>query len=412
MAVNFQVGFLLCFFLATLPKVISVYEFSSALKDLKWGTKASALLERMVEMEKQHQVPTTVQKVVWKRHEKANDDEWHEMTFVVNQKNIDYLKKRIEKTSNLDSHMYGKHLSFEEVGELVRNDEATSVVRSWLESNGAVTTTTEFGEYIYAGAPVNTWRALLDAKFFRYRPTHMHGIDSGFVIRAPTYSLPERMVEHVSFVMKATHLPYDLERVGHRTEAKGKVFPWMGDQEVRRHLLANPTKLPTLAPTSLPTLVPTSEPTIDCGCVKPYILWDFYNISSTKAPNASCGVYESLGQYGRSDDLLTFQDYFGLPQTRFDKVRGGFYGTSRSADSEANLDVQYLSAIAGGSSQVQMWYWYSPTNSSFSDWLVDVANSADFPEIFSISYTAYEVRLFLPRRAQASALRTAIFLFV
>ena len=57
-------------------------------------------------------------------HEKANDDEWHEMTFVVNQKNIDYLKKRIEKTSDLDSHMYGKHLSFEEVGELVRKLDA------------------------------------------------------------------------------------------------------------------------------------------------------------------------------------------------------------------------------------------------------------------------------------------------
>jgi tripeptidyl-peptidase-1 len=53
---------------------------------------------------------------------------------------------------------------------------------------------------------------------------------------------------------------------------------------------------------------------------------------------------------------------------------------------EANLDVQYLMAI----SQTPTTFWYSPSNQSFSDWLLTVANTDDPPLIISISYGSEE----------------------
>ena len=160
-------------------------------------------------METQLTIPDEL--ATWKRTGEALDHEWHEMTFAVKQNNIEHLKRRIEQTSDLDSPMYGQHLSHEEVGNLVRNDEGTSAVTEWLESNGVVASATMFGEYIYAGSTVGVWRELLAAKFHRYdldndadKPV---ADKRGFVLRAREYSLPARIAKHVDAVLKATHLP-------------------------------------------------------------------------------------------------------------------------------------------------------------------------------------------------------------
>ena len=157
-----------------------------------------------VKMETQLEIPDEL--ATWKRTGKAPDHEWHEMTFAIKQNNIEYLKDRIAQTSDLDSPMYGQHLSHEEVGKLVQNKEATKAVTEWLESNGVVASSTHYGEYIYAGATVGVWRELLKAKFHRYEPMDPDK-KGGFVLRAREYSLPERIAKHVDTVLKATHLP-------------------------------------------------------------------------------------------------------------------------------------------------------------------------------------------------------------
>ena len=101
-------------------------------------------------------------------------------------------------------------------------------------------------------------------------------------------------------------------------------------------------------------------------------------------------MYESLGQYGNSEDLLKFQYTFDLPHKTYDNVIGGHYGTARTGGDEANLDIQYLLAVATGRSS-NLFYWYVDSNVTFGDWLVNVADSESYPLIFSISYAGYEV---------------------
>ena len=172
------------------------------------GTSSAVggLFERFVKMETQMTIPNEFKMHAWTSTGKARDHEWHEVTFAIKQNNIEYLKDRIAQTSDLDSPMYGQHLSHEEVGKLVQNKEATKAVTEWLESNGVVAASTHYGEYIYAGATVGVWRELLKAKFHRYEPMDPDK-KGGFVLRAREYSLPERIAKHVDTVLKATHLP-------------------------------------------------------------------------------------------------------------------------------------------------------------------------------------------------------------
>jgi ABC-type multidrug transport system ATPase subunit len=397
------------------------------------GEEILGLGDRFVKMEKQLKIRdrfSDLRPGGWTRTGKALDGDWHEMTFAVKQNNIEHLKDRIEQTSDLDSPLYGQHLSFEEVGNLVRNKEGTSAVKKWLEANGVVASSTEFGEYIYAGASVGVWRGLLSTKFHRYEAKFPGGKD-GFVIRAPEYSLPGRISKHVDYVLKATHLPTPTAKISpirvDKADGRSAAVKKRAEKEEqlrRRLLVVPPTAAPTLVPSSMPTLIPTPTPTPDlcidicddledyfelyygsqgldesifgrrsCKCTSPSLLNDIYNITDNSAPNGTFGVYESLGQYGNAEDLANFQSQFNLPEKTYDNVVGGHYGTARTGGGEANLDIQYLNAIASGKSE-HLWFWYAQNHSEWgvlmSDWLVSVADAADYPLIFSVSYGWYE----------------------
>ena len=359
-----------------------------------------------VKMETQLTIPDEL--ATWKRTGEALDHEWHEMTFAVKQNNIEHLKRRIEQTSDLDSPMYGQHLSHEGVGNLVRNDEGTSAVTEWLESNGVVASATMFGEYIRAGSTVGVWQELLAAKFHRYEPTDPGGKKRGFVLRAREYSLPARIAKHVDCVLKVTHLPSGMTKIrghgslvplGHKEEEENNARRVENEERLRRRLLAGaptpvPSRPPTLEPTASPSVsnAPTMAPTDEyTGSVTPKLLNSLYNITDNSAPYGSFGVFEALGLYGSSTDLALYLEHFNLANTTIGNVVGGHYaaniGLNKISSGEANADVQYLLAVASGRSK-KLWYWY--TDESYGDWLASVADSSSYPLIFSISYLGYE----------------------
>ena len=78
-----------------------------------------------------------------------------DMTFAVQQKNIDELTNILYDISDPDSPNYGQHWSNDEVSEFTSNPEGLDVVVSYLNSNGpSVVSETRTGEYITARAPI------------------------------------------------------------------------------------------------------------------------------------------------------------------------------------------------------------------------------------------------------------------
>jgi tripeptidyl-peptidase-1 len=102
-------------------------------------------------------------------------------------------------------------------------------------------------------------------------------------------------------------------------------------------------------------------------------------------------LFESLGQSFSPSDLSTFQQQYGLTSQSVDKVIGPNDPSQCLSNpnncAEANLDVQYIMAMAQRASTT---YWSIPANSQdediFLEWIVALAGTPNPPFVHSISY--------------------------
>ncbi len=100
-------------------------------------------------------------------------------------------------------------------------------------------------------------------------------------------------------------------------------------------------------------------------------------------------LFESLDQSFSPADLTTFQKQFDLEQTAVSKVIGpndpSQCKTNPDNCGEANLDVQYMMAVAQGAKTT---YWSIPASAQdiFLDWIVALAGTPNPPSVHSISY--------------------------
>merc|ERR1712063_141352 len=127
--------------------------------------------------------------------------------------------------------------------------------------------------------------------------------------------------------------------------------------------------------------------------VTPAALKSFYKITGVGSASSSQGVYESLSQTASPSDLATFQRQFNLPSEKIARDIGGHVSDSACSINpnncaEANLDVQYMTAV---SPITPLTYWYS--DDSFEGWISQVASDANPPAVMSISYGALEPEL-------------------
>ena len=60
----------------------------------------------------------------------------HEVVFAIKQKNLDVLESMVLERATPGNALYQKWMTFSEVGELIKNEEAASAVLSWLSANG------------------------------------------------------------------------------------------------------------------------------------------------------------------------------------------------------------------------------------------------------------------------------------
>ena len=295
------------------------------------------------------------------RQHRVHHDHIHEVTFVIQQRNMEQLTEVLHDVSNPMSTNYGQHMTKEEVTNMTSNPEAHKAVTTYLHSIGAIVISNSLGsEYIRASASISVWEKTFDTLFFEFHQIQLNGNTEIFV-RAEKYSIPMVLDSHVESVFNTIQMPY-------RLTGSLPVLATKPAEAKFQHTLAEPTAVMTT----------------------PAKLKAFYNLSSQGSSDSTQCVYATIHQYFSPSDLESFQSMFSLPSRPVTKSIGGYSSNTqcvRNSDScaEGNLDVQYMMATSPASPTI---FWYSDLD--FSAWLVTVSETPSPPLVISISYGAEE----------------------
>jgi tripeptidyl-peptidase-1 len=135
-----------------------------------------------------------------------------ELVFAVKQQNVGSLMDEVLAVSSPDSPRYGKHLSNQEVHDLVAPVQADiDAVLAFLESHGVQgRKATPNGDMVAAHVPVRLAETMLSAK---YEALH-HESTNTTLHRTPSgYSLPAKLAAVVDFVSPTVHMSHNRQPV-------------------------------------------------------------------------------------------------------------------------------------------------------------------------------------------------------
>jgi len=282
---------------------------------------------------------------LWYQGERVSADKLHTVHFAI-KLNVNAeaaCPTLLEQVSDPDSSAYGQYYSLEEVAGLFSNTKAARFVEFWIVKNGMKPRVTLGGEFITVTATIGKLEQVLNAKFYNYHSN----IQEKTIIRTESYSLPEEVARHVDFVSHTINYP-----------------------PIKSRFLSLPEQ---------------------SGSVTPQTLFSTYNIQNPTVTNmkSNQSLFEALGQDYAPADLTAFQQQYNLPQVNIANVIGPNDPTqcpnNPNACGEANLDVEYIMAVAQNSPTT---YWSIDPNSvdPFLDWIIALAGTAYPPLVHSMSY--------------------------
>lgn len=283
-------------------------------------------------------------------HGRASRDMHHKVAFFRKQRNLSKLTEILHAVSDPHSDTYGKHLSRQEVVELTDSPESFQAIVDFLGSNDIYDiSASKYGDYVFADAPIHKWEQIFDSHFFEFEHKSKPGAKFA---RSFQYSIPECLWEHVEAVVNTVQFP----------------TPPMDEGGAAHEALAT-------------------------GYTTPFLLNQFYNIKNNTGNNLTTqAIYGNLHQTVSRVDLSLFQTAFNLPQYSVEESYGGHVQDDACAGGinncmEANLDVQYIMAIAQNTPTV---YYYWTGSDFWLDWVTTVSRMDHPPDVFSISYGSYE----------------------
>lgn len=285
----------------------------------------------------------------WVKTGQADPTEVRPVTFAIKQTNPEWLEKKLWAVSYPNSTEYGHYMNFDEIAEHVHGKpESVEAVLSSLEAVGVHSSSVSFTlgrDFAVAKMSVKSIETLFTTALYEYEEPEC----GDKFITADYFSVPTSLRDHVDFVsgVKTTPSP----------SCKG----W------------NSKKREVFDP--------------DEGTT-PITLAKDYNTSDYVATNAgnSQAVSAFLKQYYDPKDLEIFQKKYDLPKKPIAKEVGK--NEPDDPGSEANLDVQYISASGRG---VDTWFVSTSTYSNgkqedFLSWILTQVNSTDSPWVHSTSY--------------------------
>ncbi|KAH9170354.1 subtilisin-like protein [Lactarius sanguifluus] len=292
---------------------------------------------------------------------------------------------------------HGAHLSREEVAELVAPpSDVLELANAWLAHHGMHPSTISIkhgGSWLtLTSVPEPRANELLSASYQLYQ--HIGANDT--VLRTLSYGLPAALVEHVQCVAPTTHFG----------------FPRMLWQEPLMRRSGASTEQ-TKVPRGDPRTVLSSRDQDVTPSVTPSSLRTFYKTSGYVPLAAGWNILGAAGylsDYPSPDDLGQFMNKYRSDATsatyRVVQIKGGGYDPSNPTI-EANLNIQYTSAIAYPTTQI----FYSTVGSDtlgdpFIIWLDYVLGLWSVPQTNSagpVDYATHMCNLFVRLGARGAS---------
>jgi tripeptidyl-peptidase-1 len=299
----------------------------------------------------------------------------HQVIFEVKPRNMESLRMTLNEISDMKSPNYGKHLTRDQVSELTANSEGNRVLTHALSAHpeASIVKRSRDNRFVTVQAPIALWERLFSAEFYSFSRTNRNGAVDLVVDRAMSYEIPALLAEHLHAVFNTAQMP--------GTSKRGVKGPSSGLYTVQAG--GNPPPQPIMS-----------------GSVTPSLLNTVYEITSNNGMfQGSQSLYESLDQNYSPEDLRNFQLQFTLAVNPVESDINGHNSSTTCivpTDSkpngnctEANLDVQYIMAVAQNVSTV---YFYdtAPDDEFMVTWASDLLDMSDPPYINSVSYAEYE----------------------
>ncbi|GAB7354905.1 hypothetical protein MBLNU459_g5537t1 [Dothideomycetes sp. NU459] len=147
-------------------------------------------------LKERHAVPNG-----WTSVSRASGNELINLKIGLKQKNQHLLEEHVVAVSNPTHPRYGQYLSASEVKDLIApSDDTIDLVQTWLAEHDIFTTTlSSTKDWISVVLPVGKVEELLDATYSEYRHT-----DGSTLVRAPEWSLPVHLHEHIDVIQPTT----------------------------------------------------------------------------------------------------------------------------------------------------------------------------------------------------------------
>ncbi|PAV21239.1 tripeptidyl peptidase A [Pyrrhoderma noxium] len=321
----------------------------------------------------------------WLRGDPAPVDHILELKIALPQTNFLLLEQQLYEISDPSHERYGKHLSKQQVEELIAPPHDSIVlVDEWLTSHGINETwRSPAKDWVTVRIPVYLAERLLNTTYHIW--THEGSGDT--IVRTLSYSVPEHVYEHIELIQPTT--------VFSRLRKQKTTFRWSTPH--------NESTLPDAPRIVLPNGIAVDascNETVTISCLK-----ELYNVgkfnASAKVGN-KIGITGYLEQFANIADLQLFyadQRPDAVNSTfEFISINGGQNSQNISeAGVEANLDVQFAFGLTFPTPATFFSTGGRPpfipdigtptdTNEPYLTWLEAILAHNDPPQTISTSY--------------------------
>lgn len=286
----------------------------------------------------------------------------HEAVVCIKLNNLDKLRIIVKDISNPSSSKYGQHLTRQQLGSMTSNFQSLEVVSDFFESRRFVVyKRTRYGEYLFVRGSIQKWESLLQTTFYEVHTSEIMKSRNNIIHRALSYTMPAELSSHVEAIFNINQIPPKNKITRYRTSQSNTV------------------------------------PIISFGSVTPQLLNEYYNIPSNFGNNlTSQSLYEAIKQNYSPTDLTSFQKNFNITIESIVYDYGGYNYSLTCEESgddcgEANLDVQYMMAVA---QKVPTIYFYDNSTDFLLTWSTTVLNMDVPPIVNSISYGNYPQKFY------------------
>ncbi|KAF8257525.1 Pro-kumamolisin, activation domain-containing protein, partial [Lactarius quietus] len=228
------------------------------------------------------------------------------------------------------THIYGEHLSKEQVAELVAPHSRTlKLVKSWLKHNGIPSSdvTTQGGNTLMLKAvPVTKANSLLDASYQLYRHVESHET----IVRTVGYGLPAALHEHVRTVVPTTAF-----------------VPSLKQWQTPHNISGGATTVPVESALGQPTTMLSNRD--DVAEVEPNMLRWMYGTALYTPIMPKRNVVAIVGAIGDSPNRAYLKVF--MQNYRADAVSASFIdseinpGPNNQPNARSDVNIQYLEAF-------------------------------------------------------------------